>query len=224
MTTSYVSRGGLKLRHALDTFHIDPTNLVCADLGCSTGGFTDCLLQSGAAKVYDVDTAYGQLAWKLRKDPRVVVMERQNALHATPPEPVDLVVADLGWTPQRLLIPVALKWLKPAASSPQHLDTSTPWHPPLLITLIKPHYELKATGKELPRGGVLDEADARSTTDAVVASLPALGVHVLAITKSPITGGATEGKRSKGTGNTEWLALVAPAGSKELPAGASGRF
>ena len=76
---SYVSRGGLKLRHALDTFRIDATGLTCADLGASTGGFTDCLLQAGAARVHAVDTAYGQFAWKLRNDPRVVMMERTNA-------------------------------------------------------------------------------------------------------------------------------------------------
>src|SRR5262245_635720 len=95
----YVSRGGLKLRHALDEFGVDVKGLACADLGCSTGGFTDCLLQAGAARVYAVDTAYGQLAWKLRQDSRVVVMERTNALYAEPPAPgglVDLVVADAG--------------------------------------------------------------------------------------------------------------------------------
>src|SRR5262245_42043324 len=113
----YVSRGGLKLAHALREFNINPTSLTCADLGASTGGFTDCLLQHGAAKVYAIDTAYGQLAWKLRQDPRVVVIERSNALHTEPREPVDLVVADLGWTKQSLLIPAALKWLTPAGGS-----------------------------------------------------------------------------------------------------------
>jgi len=195
--TTYVSRGGLKLRHALDTFQIDPTNLVCADLGCSTGGFTDCLLQSGAIKVFAVDTAYGQLAWKLRQHPHVVVTERTNALHAIPPEGgVDLVVADLGWTPQRLLIPVALKWLRPGGK---------------VITLIKPHYELKAMGKELPRGGVLDEPEAERTTTAVVESLPALGVRIQGLTRSPILGAAAAKKRESGSGNAEWLALLEPA-------------
>ena len=120
----YVSRGGLKLRHALDAFRIDVSGLECADLGCSTGGFTDCLLQCGAKSVVAVDTAYGQLAWKLRKDPHVIVRERENALHAPPPSGgVDLVVVDLGWTPQKLLIPAALKWLRPGGK---------------IITLIKP--------------------------------------------------------------------------------------
>src|SRR5882724_2438094 len=90
----YVSRGGLKLAHALREFGVAVRGLVCADLGASTGGFTDCLLQHGAAKVYAVDTAYGELAWKLRQDPRVVVIERSNALHVEARELVDLVVAD----------------------------------------------------------------------------------------------------------------------------------
>ena len=90
-----VSRGGVTLRHALDEFAVDPRGLTCADLGCNVGGFTDCLLQAGAARVVAVDTGYGALAWKLRTDPRVVVMERTNALHASPPEGgVDLVVID----------------------------------------------------------------------------------------------------------------------------------
>lgn len=213
---TFVSRGGLKLHHALTTFNINPTGLTCADLGCSTGGFTDCLLQSGAARVYAVDTAYGQLAWKLRKDPRVVVMERQNALHATPPDGgLDLVVVDLGWTPQRLLVPAALRWLRPPSPdtvSPAHrLTVSSPPHTPAILTLIKPHYELKAAGKELPRGGVLDEADAQRIVDEVVRSLPALGVHVEQLTRSPVLGGAAASNKEKGSGNAEWLALLSPS-------------
>ncbi|MDX2148723.1 MAG: SAM-dependent methyltransferase [Planctomycetota bacterium] len=123
----FVSRGGVKLRHALDAFTIDARGLVCADLGASTGGFTDCLLQAGVARVHALDTAYGELAWKLRNDPRVVVRERTNALYAEPPaEGVALVVVDLGWTPQRLVVPAALRWLAPGGR---------------IISLIKPHYE-----------------------------------------------------------------------------------
>ncbi|MFZ4575220.1 MAG: TlyA family RNA methyltransferase [Phycisphaerales bacterium] len=184
----FVGRGGLKLRHALDTFAVDPRDFVCVDLGCSTGGFTDCLLQAGAAKVFAVDTAYGQLAWKLRKDPRVVVCERSNGLHLAPKEPVDLTVADMGWTPQRLLIPAAVKWLKPGGA---------------IISLIKPHYELKEAGRaELPRGGVLDPADAEKITNDIVAKLPQWGVVVKGLTRSPLLGGEHKGK---GTGNAEWL-------------------
>ena len=101
----YVSRGGLKLEAALDAFQVDPTNRICADLGASTGGFTDCLLQRDAASVIAIDTGYGVLAWKLRSDDRVTVMERTNALHApAPPEPVDLVVIDLAWTPHGFVV------------------------------------------------------------------------------------------------------------------------
>jgi 23S rRNA (cytidine1920-2'-O)/16S rRNA (cytidine1409-2'-O)-methyltransferase len=188
----YVSRGGLKLAHALSAFSFSPAGLRCADLGCSTGGFTDCLLQAGAAHVYAVDTAYGQLAWKLRQDPRVTVVERANALHVPPPEePVDLVVADLGWTPQRLLIPAALRWLTPAGR---------------IISLIKPHYELRdQSPTALPRGGILDEARAQQIVDDVIASLPPLGVRTLQLTRSPILGGQHKGK---GSGNAEWLVLL----------------
>lgn len=195
----YVSRGGLKLRHALETFAVNVTGLTCADLGCSTGGFTDCLLQSGAASVYAVDTAYGQLAWKLRQDQRVHVMERQNALHVQPPvEGADLVVVDLGWTPQHLLVPAALKWLRAKGR---------------VISLVKPHYELKSLGQEpLPPGGVLDEGRAEEITKLVIERLPALGVRVLNATKSPILGGAGKNLNPKtGKGNAEWLVLLEPA-------------
>jgi 23S rRNA (cytidine1920-2'-O)/16S rRNA (cytidine1409-2'-O)-methyltransferase len=191
---NFVSRGGLKLRHALDAFAIDATDLTAVDLGCSTGGFTDCLLQAGAARVFAIDTAYGELAWKLRNNPRVVVMERTNALHAAPKsdaDRVDLAVADLSWTPQRLLIPAALKWLKPGGR---------------IITLIKPHYELKDRNpKAVPRGGVLDEPTALRVLDETLVLLPTLGVRVLGVTKSPVLGG------SKGKGNAEWLVVITQA-------------
>lgn len=194
----YVSRGGLKLRHALDVFALDVTGLECADFGCSTGGFTDCLLRAGAARVISVDTAYGQLAWKLRQDPRVHVMERTNLLHAEPPGPVDLVVADAGWTPQRLLIPAALRWLGLGAR---------------ILSLVKPHYEVKELGETLPRGGVLAEAEAERIARRTIDLLPALGVRVLSDTRSPILGGATSGgSKTKGGGNPEWLVLVERAG------------
>lgn len=122
----YVSRAGDKLAFALDHWHIDVKDLICADLGCSTGGFTDCLLQHGAAKVYAVDTAYGILDYKLRLNPKVVVMERTNALHVKLPELVDFISIDVGWTPQRLILPVAKILLKPGGQ---------------IISLIKPHYE-----------------------------------------------------------------------------------
>src|SRR6185295_13774631 len=103
-----------KLAHALAEFHLDVRALACADFGCNVGGFTDCLLRAGATSVIAVDTGYGMLAWTLRNDPRVTVMERTNALHASPPDdPVDLVAVDMGWTPQRHAIPAAIRWIKP---------------------------------------------------------------------------------------------------------------
>ena len=100
--------------------------MVCADLGCNVGGFTDCLIRNGAGKVYAVDTSYGLLAWKLRSDPRVIVFERTNVLHWTPPEPVDFVVSDLGWTRQEKALPVIAGMLKPGGRA---------------LSLVKPQYE-----------------------------------------------------------------------------------
>lgn len=137
-----------------------------------------------------MDTAYGELAWNLRNNPRVVVMERTNCLHATPPALVDLLVADAGWTPQRLLVPAALRWLGPAGR---------------MITLVKPHYELKDRGARLPPKGILAEDDALRAAEETLELLPALGVVVQGFTKSPLLGGV------KGKGNAEWLALLARA-------------
>ena len=123
----FVSRGGIKLQAAIENWKLRIENLTCLDVGSSTGGFVDCLLQNGAAKVYSVDTAYGELAWKLRNDPRVVVMERTNILHLENlPEEVDLITIDAGWTKLGLVLPVVQKFLK--------LDG-------FIIALLKPHYE-----------------------------------------------------------------------------------
>lgn len=191
----FVGRGGHKLAHALDEFALDVTGMVGADFGCNVGGFTDCLLQRGAAKVYAVDTGYGALDYKLRMDPRVVVMERTNALHAEAPEGgVDLVVVDLAWTPQKRAVPAALSWLRPNGH---------------VITLIKPHYEAEPFGmKDRLDRGVLSEPDAEVVLDLVLRSLPELGVRVEHCVRSPIVGGAGKGRKS---GNVEWLALLAPA-------------
>lgn len=190
----YVSRGGLKMRHALQTFGLDVAGLRCADLGCSTGGFTDCLLQHGAASVTCVDTAYGQLEWKLRSDPRVTTVERTNALHAEPPENgVDLVVIDLGWTPQRLAIPAALGWLSETGR---------------IISLIKPHYELSdQMGKAEHSDIVLDDDKALEITEHSIADITKLGLKLDGLTRSPILGGGKRSKR-KSKGNPEWLALL----------------
>ena len=182
---SYASRGGLKLAAALDEFQIDVTGLACADFGCSTGGFTDCLLKRGAASVIAIDTGYGVLDYRLRTDPRVEVRERTNALHAEPPESrVDLGVAGMSWTPQRLLVPQAKRWLHAGGR---------------LITLIKPHYEAKGTPEETSlKRGVLPEDAAASVARRVAGEIGAAS-----LARSPIHGG-----KKKSRGNIEYLALV----------------
>src|SRR3954470_23099800 len=124
--SEFVSRAGQKLEHALVKFSIDVSGWVCADLGSNVGGFVDCLLQRGAVKVYAIDTGYGALEWKLRKDPRVVVMERTNAIHVQLPEKVKLVTIDVAWTKQKIILPAAMRLLEPCGD---------------VVTLIKPHYE-----------------------------------------------------------------------------------
>jgi 23S rRNA (cytidine1920-2'-O)/16S rRNA (cytidine1409-2'-O)-methyltransferase len=180
----FVSRGGLKMVAALEAFALDIAGFTCADLGCNVGGFTDCLLQRGAAKVFAVDTGYGALAWKLRSDPRVVVMERTNAMHCEVPPglAIDLVVIDLAWTKQKHAIAAALRW-----------------KPRRIVTLIKPHYE---SGTQ----GVLDDAEAERVTARVLSEMPSLGVTVLGHVASPLRGGAGKGK----AGNLESLALLGP--------------
>src|SRR3989344_8494735 len=108
----FVSRAGEKLQHALSIFDISVKNKIVADFGSSTGGFVDCLLQNGAQKVYSVDVSYGELAWKLRNDQRVVVMERTNAMHVTLPEKMDFITIDVGWTRQKLILPNVFANLK----------------------------------------------------------------------------------------------------------------
>ncbi len=186
---TYASRAGQKLKTALDAFNLDITGFTCADLGCSTGGFTDCLLQRGAKNVYAVDTAYGELAWKLRQDPQVTVLERSNALHLKPLASCDLVTVDLGWTPQRLAIPAASRWLEgnPAGQ---------------IITLIKPHYEATPDAFKGGRKGKLDDDQALATTERVLQDLNDMGFSTSQPIPSPIRGG--KGK------NLEFLALVQP--------------
>jgi 23S rRNA (cytidine1920-2'-O)/16S rRNA (cytidine1409-2'-O)-methyltransferase len=153
--TSYASRGGDKLAAALDAFGVSVEGFLCADFGSAAGGFTDCLLRRGAARVYAVDAGYGQLEWGLRNDLRVVVQERTNALHIDPPEPVDLVTIDVAWTPQRRIVPAALRWLKPGGR---------------VVSLLKPHYELwKLRGRKPPAR--LNDAEARSACREVLRRL-----------------------------------------------------
>jgi 23S rRNA (cytidine1920-2'-O)/16S rRNA (cytidine1409-2'-O)-methyltransferase len=195
----FASRGGLKLEHALQEFGVDVTGAVCADFGCNVGGFTDCLLQRGAAQVYAVDTGYGVLDYRLRSDPRVVTMERTNALHADPPDGgVDIVTIDLGWTPQRHAIPAALRWLRPEGR---------------IISLVKPHYELtEPERKQHLREGRLDPEYAEMICGRVGETLPDLGADTVQLCRSPITGGKSG--RRKGRGNVEFLMLATPAAAR----------
>src|SRR6478672_6197930 len=167
---AFVSRAGQKLEHALTSFGINVTGLVCADLGCSTGGFTDCLLQRGATKVYAVDTGYGVLDWKLRKDARVVVMERTNAMHVELPEQVDLVTIDVAWTKQRHILPAAKKLLKPTGQ---------------IVSLIKPHYEAEAG---MLRKGILMDEHLDAVVSAVRGEIEQAGLRVVYVVTSPVKG------------------------------------
>jgi len=172
----WVSRGGLKLVKGLEAFDIDPTDKICVDVGASTGGFTDVLLTKGAAKVYAVDVGQGQLAWKLRQDERVVVMEKTNARYLTDeqiPEPIDMIVCDASFIGLQTVLPAAMALATPGAS---------------LVALIKPQFEVgrERVGK---KGVVRDPAlhdEVCQTIGDWLASLE--GWKVLGICESPITG------------------------------------
>lgn len=190
---SYVSRGGVKLAAALDRFGVDVTGGCAVDFGCNVGGFTDCLIQRGAAQVFAVDTGYGVLAWTLRQDPRVVVLERTNVLDEDPASIAgfvgcDLVAIDVGWTRQCRAILAGLRWLKPDIAS-------------RIISLVKPHYEADPS---MLKRGVLDDADAQVVFRRVLDQMPTFGVRVLDHMPSPLRGGA--GKRK--AGNVEYLVLL----------------
>ncbi len=189
----FVSRAGAKLLHALEAFAVDVAGKRCADFGCNVGGFTDCMLQRGAAHVTALDTGYGALAWKLRQDPRVEVRERTNALHADPPPGgVDLVVVDLAWTPQRLAVPAALRWLAPGGR---------------IVTLVKPHYELREDEKPWLDRGFLPHERVPGVVARVEAAMPSLGARVTGSAQSPLVGGKTSRKAGV-PGNVEWLVML----------------
>ncbi len=171
----YVSRGGLKLEKGLSFFNINPAGWICADIGASTGGFTDCLLQNGARKVYAIDVGYGQLDWKLRQDKRVVVMERTNARNLQPgvlDRPLDFAVIDAAFISLTLLIPPLL---------PLFTDKV------LILALIKPQFEV-GKGK-VGRGGVVrDPALHQEVIDKIVNFAAELDLGSLGVTTSPILG------------------------------------
>ena len=175
-TCPYVSRGGLKLEKALRDFGVDPTGYVCSDSGASTGGFTDCLLQQGAAKVFAIDVGYGQLDWKIRSDPRVVVMERTNVRYVTPEqlgEPLDLSVVDVSFISLRIVLPVIKTFLKPSAGQ--------------VLCLIKPQFE---AGKDKvgKKGVVRDPQTHKEVLDGFVGMVKDCGFRILGLTFSPVKG------------------------------------
>lgn len=171
----FVGRGGLKLEGALEHFMVEPSGTTALDIGASTGGFTDCLLQRGASKVYAIDVGHGQLAWKIRNDPRVVVREHLNARHLTRtdiPEPIDVCVVDVSFISLTLILPNAFELITPTG---------------VILALIKPQFELQAN--DVGRGGIvadpaLHEKAQRKITDFIEAA----GHRVVGIAPSPITG------------------------------------
>lgn len=192
---SPASRAFAKLDFALEQFAIDVAGRRCADLGCHVGGFTDCLLRRGAAAVVSVDTGYGILDWRLRNDSRVEVRERTNALHAEPPEGgVGFVSIDLGWTPQRLALPAARRWVAAGGD---------------VVTLVKPHYELEGEAKSRLEAGRLDDEAAQEVLAALLPRMPRWGFDVLGHAESPIRGGKS-GKGRAGAGNLEFLVHLRP--------------
>ena len=194
-TCPYVSRGGLKLEKALRDFGVKPEGFVCSDSGASTGGFTDCLLQQGARKVFAIDVGYGQLDWKIRSDERVVVMERTNIRYVTPEdlgEPLDLSVIDVSFIGLEIVLPTIKTLLKP--------DTGQ------VLCLIKPQFE---AGKENvgKKGVVRDPAIHKMVLDNFVALTQRLGFVILGLTFSPVKGPE---------GNIEFLAHLTLANTEGI--------
>ena len=191
----FVGRGGFKLEHALNHFHLDVSGQTAIDLGASTGGFTDCLLQRGAAKVYAVDVGQGQLAWKLRQDARVVVMEKTNARALTqacfPPPfvPADLVVIDCSFISLQKILPPAVALVRPFAK---------------IVALIKPQFEAGKTEADRGAGVIRDPAIHQRVLRELNQFVTACGgLHWLGVTESPLLGPA---------GNKEFLALIENSG------------
>ena len=175
VTCPYVSRGGLKLEKALRDFGVKPEGFVCSDSGASTGGFTDCLLQQGAKKVFAIDVGYGQLDWKIRSDERVVVMERTNIRYVTPEdlgEPLDLSVIDVSFISLKIVLPAIKALLKPTGQ---------------VLCLITPQIE---AGKEkVGKKGVVREPEIhKEVLDAFVETVKELGFTILGLTFSPVKG------------------------------------
>jgi len=211
MGPRFVSRGGEKLAAALTNFPVVVTGRICADVGASTGGFTDCLLQHGAAKVYAIDVGKGLLHWKLRTDPRLVVMEETNARHVEIlPEPVSLVTIDASFISLKILLPVVKNWLR-HSQMPSLLPEEEGAGGEAVITLIKPQFE--AGRKETARNkGVIRDPDVHNAVLKDVLTFARLqGFGVCGLIRSPLLGPK---------GNVEFLAWLSmgEAGHTDIPA------
>lgn len=192
----YVSRGGLKLEAALKAFDVPVAGATCLDAGASTGGFTDCLLRNGAARVYAVDVGYGQLAWSLRNDPRVIPMERTNIRYLAPdalPRPVDLATIDTSFISLRIVVPAVLPFLTPSAS---------------ILALIKPQFEV---GKgQVGKGGVVRDPEKHAAViEDLTAFFETLGLRRLGLVPSPVLGPK---------GNREFVVWLKPGETGGNPA------
>ncbi|MDO8429142.1 MAG: SAM-dependent methyltransferase [Candidatus Daviesbacteria bacterium] len=212
-SNKFVSRGGDKLQAAIVHFQLSIINLIILDVGSSTGGFVDCLLQNGAAKIYSVDTAYGELAWKLRNDSRVVVMERTNILHLKSLPPPVILSAAKNLSQMRVpnksgdpslivqddnvevgLITIDAGWTRLELVLPAVKKFLKPSG--IIIALLKPHYEL---GKNLPKGGVLSKEISIQVKDQTIKKIEEIGFKIKKEMESPILGGA---------GNLEFLLYI----------------
>jgi len=208
----FVSRGGEKLLAALEAFPVDPSGLTCADVGASTGGFSDCLLQHGAAKIYAIDVGKGILHWKLRSDPRIIVMEGTNARYVESlPEPVQLVVCDASFISLKTLLPVFSHWLAPAPLQLPAAERGAK-QPPFsskiggeleggvnVITLIKPQFEAGRVDVARGRGVVRDPEIHRKVLDDILAFVQTQGFSPRGLIRSPVKGPE---------GNIEFLAWL----------------
>lgn len=178
----YVSRGGEKLMHALQKFNTDVKNKICADFGSSTGGFVDCLIQAGAKKVYAIETGYGVLDWNLRNNPKVICMEKTNALHASLPEKVDFISIDTSWTRQKHIISKAMEMLRRNGK---------------IVSLLKPQYESLPQWRKKSK---VKEEYIPKIIDIVIKNLKIQNISIRSIIESPI--------RGEKSGNKEYLMLI----------------
>jgi 23S rRNA (cytidine1920-2'-O)/16S rRNA (cytidine1409-2'-O)-methyltransferase len=171
----YVSRSGEKLAAALDAFSLNPNGMIAMDVGCSTGGFTDCLLQRGAKRIYAIDVGYGQIDWKLRQDQRVVLLERTNIRHVDRtliPEPIDLAVIDVSFISLTLVLPSVVPLLCENAA---------------VVVLVKPQFEV-GKGQVGPGGIVRDDAQREAVTKKIIECGAHLGLRVNGVLDSPVKG------------------------------------